>query len=183
MKHPRNTMMLAFDAAPKGTPGYGLRKGLPFVIPLDKIDVQTALHEASHCVVSIVQGCQITEVGIAQDGSGCCSRRARPNAVLPMESNAAIYVAGLCGNQIAGNMKHPRSYARDLGKLRKLAKDAGMDDDAAYILYGRACGRSRTILKEFWPAVMAIATKLCKRRVLRGAEVQTIFKEAIKCSP
>jgi Peptidase M50B-like len=174
---------LAFDVSPRGLPGFGLRRGLPFAPGEDRVQVATALHEAGHCAAALLSGWTVGELGIAIDGSGVTARERPSTTIVSALDRATVSVAGLCANQIAGTVKPLASYRADLRKVLKLANDAGMSDDEAYLFYGQACGRARTLLKQHWAGVLGLANKLLERRTLFGDEISQTFKEAIRCSP
>jgi len=150
----------------------------------------TAYHEAGHVVTAYVLGREFILVSITSQGtsSGRCNFAPRPPEFDPwdaapstrarIEAEVITDLAGGIAERIATGIENPIGSAADVYFAIDTATFVTSNDNQLHAYVARARERAEAIVREYWPAVQAIAEALLRldqldrhqaRRIIEGA--------------
>ena len=149
-------------------------------------DDRTALHEAAHAVVAILEGLDLKAASL--EHSRC--RVAAPQGWVRMSEEGAFtprnpedprqrpWIAAHCrwllaGSITAAHFGELQDDDSDMTQVAELVATLGLIDEEHEDLYVERLQRQTSrILAENWPAVQAVAEKLRERQALTAAQVR-----------
>ena len=132
----------------------------------------TALHESAHATLHVLEGHSLAEVGLRWEASRCDGSWVHTGgACVPRTGkfSAVSLLAGEVAEKMAGVERHIlRGYSSsDLARARALNR-RGLFEDRAL---------ARRLLRDHWPAVLALADELFERQTLQGDEAEQIIRD------